>query len=110
MALKSEIHQSFEHEGFVILGKFLGDSELDSLCQRINSIMLGHIRYEGMFFQLDTLTGKYEDVDGAETYAGPSLNYRRSKILNMMSVFFDLCKRKPLRKLLKLTLVLMYHA
>lgn len=58
------------------------EEELEGLRRRLDDLMLGRIRYEGMFFQLDTATGRYEDVDASSTtFAGPSLNYRKVKDL-----------------------------
>ena len=72
----------FDEQGYVLLGPVMSEEQLQALRTRLDDIMLGRIRYEGMFFQLDASTGKYEDVDRSNvSYSGPSLSYRKVKDL-----------------------------
>ncbi len=82
MTLHESAYRSFEEQGYLCLGRVISDEKLDGLRERITDIMLGRVRYEGMFFQLDAKTGNYEDVDTTnEDFAGPTLNYRKVKDL-----------------------------
>ena len=50
-----------EEVGYVRLGVVLPEAEIDRLCQRIDEIMLGTIRYEGMRMQLSFLIQSRSD-------------------------------------------------
>ena len=39
--------------------------------------MLGRVTYPGLFFQHDTTTGNYQDLEFGKGWQGPSLNYRK---------------------------------
>ena len=52
----------FERDGYLVLGQVISDAELEALGRRMDDIMLGRYRYEGMYFQLDSETGAYGDV------------------------------------------------
>ena len=81
-ALTPQQFQDFDERGYILLGRVVRGPQLEALQRRIDDLMLGRIRYEGMFFQQDTTTGKYEDVDTSQTtFSGPSLNYRKVKDL-----------------------------
>jgi DNA-binding CsgD family transcriptional regulator len=45
--------------------------------------MLGRVVHDGLFFQLDTDTGRYEDLEYGKGYQGPSLNYRKIEKLQL---------------------------
>jgi phytanoyl-CoA hydroxylase len=66
----------------------VSEVEVDGLRRRIDDIMLGRVRYEGMFFQLDTESGAYEDLNhGARGYHGSTLNYRKIQDLERDPLF-----------------------
>ncbi|HEV2472101.1 MAG TPA: phytanoyl-CoA dioxygenase family protein [Chthonomonadales bacterium] len=77
----------FESEGFLPLGKVASDAQIEALRNRIDEIMLGKIRYEGMYFQLDSDTGQYADVPVGGAYEGPTLNYRKIEQLEKDPLF-----------------------
>ncbi|MEO7328737.1 MAG: phytanoyl-CoA dioxygenase family protein, partial [Minicystis sp.] len=54
---------------------------------RADDIMLGRVRYPGLFFQHDTETGRYEDLTYKKGYQGPSLNYRKIEKLEKDPLF-----------------------
>lgn len=81
---------SFEQDGFLPLGQVAPDALLVRMQSRINEIMLGEVQHEGIYFQLDSETGRYEDVpfgDGA--YAGPTVNYRKIERLERDPIFLS---------------------
>jgi phytanoyl-CoA hydroxylase len=78
----------FKENGYLRLGQVMAGSELADLRERIDAIMLGQVAYEGMFFQLDTATGVYEDLShGPRGFQGPTLNYRKIQDLEKDPLF-----------------------
>lgn len=65
-----------EH-GYARLGKVLDGAGLTALRERADDLMLGHVTYPGLFFQLDAVTGKSEDAPIGLGWQGPSLAYRK---------------------------------
>jgi phytanoyl-CoA hydroxylase len=49
--------------------------------------MLGTVSYPGLFYQLDTDTGAYDDLTFGRGYEGPSLNYRKIEKLEKDALF-----------------------
>ncbi|RYG63542.1 phytanoyl-CoA dioxygenase [bacterium] len=49
--------------------------------------MLGEVVHEGLFFQHDTTTGKYDDLTYGKGWEGPSRNYRKIEKLERDPVF-----------------------
>ena len=71
-------HAQFMAQGYLRLGKVLGDEELVALQGRIDAIMLGEIPYPKMQFQMDGKTGAYEKMEpNTLGNKGASLAYRR---------------------------------
>ncbi len=77
----------FERDGYLWLGQVVTDDELHALQARMDAIMLGQVRYAGMFFQLDSATGVYSDVPGGGAWAGPTLHYRKIETLERDALF-----------------------
>ncbi len=71
----------FEQEGYLRLGQIASDSQLASLQARMDAIMLGKVRYKGMYFQLDSASGSYGDVPSGGEWAEATLNYRKIETL-----------------------------
>ena len=82
----------YEEDGFLKLGKVIDDVQLQALQGRIDEIMLGKSRvgYGRIMMQLDSDTGKYEDV-GAQTNGlkTPTLNYRKIQGLEFDPLFLE---------------------
>ena len=72
-----EIRASFLENGYARVGQVLNEEGQAALRARAREIMLGEVRYEGMFFQLDTTSGSYDDLVFGKGYEGPSENYRK---------------------------------
>jgi len=77
----------YAEHGYARLGKALGEPGLSALRARSDEVMLGEVRYDGLFFQLDTETGRYEDLTYKKGYQGPSLNYRKVEKLEKDPLF-----------------------
>jgi phytanoyl-CoA hydroxylase len=76
-----------ERHGFARLGRVLDDAGLQALRERADALMLGQVVYEGMFFQLDAVTGRYEDAPLGLGWQGPSLAYRKLEKLEKDPLF-----------------------
>src|SRR5262249_50406161 len=73
----------YERDGFARLGKIADDETLEKLRARADALMLGTVKYDGMFFQIDTDTGSYGNLTYGKGYEGPSLNYRKIEKLEL---------------------------
>lgn len=74
--------------GWARLGKLADEAMLAPLRARVDAIMLGKITYEGLFFQHDSETGKYEDLAYGKGFCGPSLEYRKIEKLEKDPLFW----------------------
>jgi phytanoyl-CoA hydroxylase len=64
-------------DGYARLGRVASDEVLEALRTRAEEVMLGRVTYPGLFFQIDTESGNYDDLTYGKGYQGPSLNYRK---------------------------------
>ena len=80
--------KELEEVGYVRLGVVLPEAEIDQLCERIDEIMLGTIRYEGMRMQLcPSALGTEQKTDFSPMHKGSSLKYRKIEQLEMDPLF-----------------------
>lgn len=79
--------EHFAREGYARVGRVASDEVLDALRARADDVMLGRVTYPGLFFQLDTVTGNYDDLTYGQGWQGPSLNYRKIEKLERDPVF-----------------------
>ena len=77
----------FAEHGYATLGCVASDHALEHLRARTDDLMLGRVTHEGLFFQLDTDTGDYNDLVFGRGYEGPNLNYRKIEKLEKDPVF-----------------------
>ena len=66
----------FAAQGFARLGHVLAGDAMEALRARADAIMLGQVEDPGYFFQRDTTTGRYGDLEFGKGWTGPSRNYR----------------------------------
>lgn len=97
--------QSYERDGYLKLGKLLPDDQLRALQRRIDEIMLGQaaVDYDCLLMQLDSTTGRYEDLGEQTTgFKRATLEYRKIQGLEHDSLFLaylehpvfrDICAR-----------------
>ena len=82
--------QQFENDGYLHLGQVATNEALADLQQRMDEIMLGTapVDFERMMMQLDSTTGRYEDM-GPQTkgHKGATLNYRKIQDLEFDPLF-----------------------
>lgn len=77
----------YNEQGYARLGMVAAPHELAILRARIDGVMMGEHKVDGMFFQKDTDTGRYEDLHFRKGYEGPTLNYRKIEKLELDPVF-----------------------
>ncbi len=79
----------FEEHGYLKLGRLQAEARVAELCARIDDIMLGRVRYEGMLMQLDG-GGAYEDLpEQTKTFKGARLDYRKIEDLELDPLFLE---------------------
>jgi hypothetical protein len=78
---------AYAAEGYARLGRVLSDEALSALRERADDLMLGRVTYPGLFYQRDTETGRYDDLEYGKGWQGPSLNYRKLEKLEKDPLF-----------------------
>ena len=73
--------------GWARLGRALTEDDVARLRARADAMMLGEVRYEGLFFQRDADSGRYEDLEYGKGWQGPSLAYRKIEKLELDPLF-----------------------
>src|SRR5690242_19304005 len=73
--------------GYARLGRVLSDEGIVRLREQVDDIMLGKVRHDGLFFQHDSQTGRYEDLVRREGLVGPSVHYRNIEKLEKDPLF-----------------------
>ncbi len=82
--------EEYREQGFARVGKVFDEPTLAALRERATAIMLGQIKYPGLFFQHDTTTGRYEDLEYKKGYVGPSTKYRKIEKLERDPLYWQL--------------------
>ena len=77
----------FATHGFARLGRVLSDDGIARLGARVDDLMQARVRYDGLFFQRDSATGRYEDLEFAKGWQGPSSDYRKIEKLELDPLF-----------------------
>lgn len=80
---------TFREKGYLRLGHVVADDRIRSLCQRIDDIMLGKIRYDHMLMQLCPSAGQPELSLQTRAFKGSSLKYRKIEDLDQDPLFLD---------------------
>jgi hypothetical protein len=75
-----------EH-GWARLGAVASDECLARLRARADDIMMGRVAYDGLFFQAESPTGRYEDLSFGQGWQGPGLGYRKIEKLEIDPMF-----------------------
>jgi phytanoyl-CoA hydroxylase len=82
-----QVLADFAEHGYVRLGLVMSDEGLAALRRRADDLMMGRAPGTGLFFQLDTQSGSYDDLTFGRGYEGPSLNYRKIEKLEKDDLF-----------------------
>jgi hypothetical protein len=83
----ADVLDQFERLGYARLGRVVSDECLAALGTRVGDLMSARVRHEGMFFQLDSTSGRYEDLTFGAGWQGPSPDYRKIEKLELDPVF-----------------------
>ena len=79
--------EHYAEHGWARLGQVLAEPWLVALRERAEQIMLGQVVHDGLFFQHDAHTGRYDDLPRGVGYTGPSLSYRKIEKLERDPLF-----------------------
>ena len=77
----------YRAHGWARLGRVAGEETLAALRARADDIMHGRVVHEGLFFQHDSGSGRYEDLEFGRGWVGPSDAYRKIEKLERDPVF-----------------------
>jgi hypothetical protein len=77
----------YRAQGFAQLGRVLSEDALQALRARADALMLGQVVHEGLFFQHDSASGRYDELPLGRGYLGPSLRYRKLEKLELDPLF-----------------------
>ena len=77
----------FARDGYARLGRVLSDEGIRQLGQRVDDLMMARVQHEGLFFQADSRSGRYEDLAFGLGWQGPSLAYRKIEKLERDPLF-----------------------
>lgn len=80
---------AFARDGYARLGRVVADETVAALGARIDDLMSARVRHEGMFFQHDSPTGRYEDLRFGDGWQGASSDYRKIEKLELDPLFRD---------------------
>jgi len=91
--------KQFERDGYLVLGQVASDVEMAALGRRMDEIMLGRVRYEGMYFQLDSESGDYGDVPSGGGWVKSTLSYRKIEVLEKDPLFLAYLQHPVFREI-----------
>jgi phytanoyl-CoA hydroxylase len=97
---ESELDEAITHyreHGYARLGSMVSADGVAALRDRIDAIMMGEIGYPGLFFQIDSASGSYDDLTYGKGYEGPSLRYRKVEKLELDPLFHAHLKDEAFR-------------
>lgn len=77
----------YREHGWARLGRVASGATLEALRRRADALMLGQVTHEGLFFQMDSASGRYEDLPYGRGWEGPSLRYRKLEKLELDPLF-----------------------
>jgi phytanoyl-CoA hydroxylase len=81
------ILEQFARDGYARLGRVVADETLAALGARVDDIMAARVRHDGLFFQRDSDSGRYEDLKYGAGWQGPSPDYRKIEKLELDPLF-----------------------
>jgi phytanoyl-CoA hydroxylase len=73
--------------GYARLGRVLSEGGVAALGARVDDLMSARVRHQGLFFQRDSPTGRYEDLTFGAGWQGPSPDYRKIEKLELDPLF-----------------------
>lgn len=91
------IAREFLAQGYAYVGRIGHPEAMRRLAARLDAMMLGWVRYDGLFFQLDTDTGAYDDLTYGRGFEGPCLRYRKVEKLEKDPLFLEWLRNDAFR-------------
>lgn len=79
----------FAEHGWARIGRVMSEDGIAALRARCDDLMLGRVTYPGLFFQADSPTGSYDDLEFGKGYVGPRLDYRKIERLELDPLFLS---------------------
>ena len=79
----------YRAHGYARLGSVAQAPVLAELRRRADLMMLGELVYDGLFFQKDSATNRYDDLEYGKGWEGPSLDYRKIEKLEKDAAYRD---------------------
>ena len=83
-----EALEHFRQYGYARLGPVLSATGRIELRLTVEQLMSGKLKYPGMFFQHDSSTGRYQDLQYGKGWIGPSTRYRKIERLELDLLFW----------------------
>jgi len=77
----------FSSQGYARLGRVVSEEAIFALGARVDDLMTARVRHDGLFFQRDSPTGRYEDLEFGKGWQGPASEYRKIEKLELDPVF-----------------------
>ena len=93
--------EHFREHGYARLGVTVDEPTLAALRARADDVMLGRVAYPGLFFQIDTETGRYDELTYGKGYQGPSRNYRKIEKLEADPLFCALLESPAIERVVR---------
>ena len=88
----------YREHGYARLGRVVAEEMLAGLRARADDLMLGRVTIDGLFFQHDAPSGRYEDLENGLGWVGPSLGYRKLEKLERDDRFRALVEHPVARR------------
>jgi phytanoyl-CoA hydroxylase len=79
--------EAFDRHGYARLGHVVGEGAIRELGARVDGLMNARVRHDGLFFQHDSSTGRYQDLEFGKGWQGPSSEYRKIEKLEIDPIF-----------------------
>jgi hypothetical protein len=77
----------FKTQGYARLGRVFSLEAMIALGARVDDVMSARVGHQGLFFQRDSLTGRYQDLEFGKGWQGPSHDYRKIEKLEIDPLF-----------------------
>jgi hypothetical protein len=77
----------FREHGWARVGRIASEATLALLRERAHDITTGRVVHQGLFFQADSPTGRYQDLVFGNGWEGPKAAYRKLEKLELDPLF-----------------------
>jgi len=67
---------AFWRDGFIKIGRTLSDEEIKQLCQRVDDIMMGKVKYEKLLMQIDPKVDEQGYFDKKTSHSGQTTGWK----------------------------------